>query len=202
MMVPCMLRNLGIILKRDDPAKSVYSILDQCEGVLVCSIAREDICAGACIEYSLSRQRTRLLADEVELIEFPCIATVADLLLLHRALEICVRCMPVGSITAGVFEHVRSLYDSSMSPLLRVSLVKKIFLCKLFALLGFYPHEKKFQNQFFHNLATETLDNLRTYSVSMVQEEDIEEWLQACIAMHTQEQKFKTRFLGEWVEII
>ena len=110
--------------------------------------------------------------------------------------------MPTGSSTPGVFEHIRCLYDDSVALQLRAGIVKKIFLCKLFALLGFYPQEKKFQNQFFHSLATESLDNLWSFSVSMVQEEDIEEWLQSCIAMHAQEQKFKTGSIGEWVEIL
>ena len=197
-----MMRNVGIILKRNNPVKNQYSLLDQNEGIIICSIAREDICAGACIEYNLSKQGTRLFAEDVELIEFPCISTVADLLLLHRALEICFECMPVGSVTTGVFELIVTLYDDSMSSLLRMGLVKKIFLCKLFALLGFYPHEKKFQNQFFHSLATETLDNLKTFSLSMMQEEDIEAWLQSCMAMHMQRAKFKTRSLGKWVEML
>jgi hypothetical protein len=93
-----------------------------------------------------------------------------------------------------------ALYDNAMIPHFKTRLVKKIFLCKLFILLGFYPREKKFQNQFFHNLATKSLDNLPPFPVSMMQEEYIEEWLQACIAMHVHEQKFRTRSLGEWVE--
>ena len=201
-MVLCMTRSLGIILKRNNPTKSVYSILDSLDGVLVCSISREDICTGACIEYTICMQRTRMVAHEVELIGLPCISQVADLLLLHRALEICSHCMPIGSSTPGVFEHMQCLYDDSVFSQLRTSMVKKIFLCKLFALLGFYPQEKKFQNPFFHKLATESLDNLRAFTVSMMQEKDIEEWLQSCITMHTQEQKFKTGSIGEWVEIL
>ena len=201
-MVPCMTRSLGIILKRSNPTKPVYSILDSQDGVIVCSIAREDMCAGAYIEYTRSIRLTWMVANEVELIEFPCISQVADILLLHRALEICSLCMPTGSSTPGVFEHIRYLYDNSMMPRLRTAVIKKIFLCKLFALLGFYPHEKKFQNPFFHSLATESLDNLGAFSVSIVQEKDIEEWLQSCVAMHTCEQKFKTGSIGEWVEIL
>jgi hypothetical protein len=197
-----MMRSLGIILKRINMAKPVYSVLDRQEGVLACSIAREDVCVGACIEYSLCSNRTKMAADEVELVGFPCIAQVADLLLLHRTLEICSCCMPIGSSSPGVFEHIQALYDSSRAVWLRPAVVKKIFLCKLFILLGFYPQEKKFQNKFFQNLATESLDNLLPFSVSMMQEEDVEEWLRSCIAMNTQEQRFKTRALGEWVEII
>jgi hypothetical protein len=197
-----MMRSVGIILKRINPAKPVYSILDSQDGVLLCSIVREDVCVGACIEYTLLCQRTRTAANDVELVGFPCIAQVADLLLLHRALEICTCCMPIGSSSPGVFEHIQALYDGSMAALVRSGLAKKIFLCKLFTLLGFYPQEKKFQNQFFQNLATESLDNLLPFSVSMVQEGDVEEWLRACVAMHAHEQKFKTRSLGEWVEIV
>lgn len=199
-MVIVMMRNVGIILKRVNTVGSVYLVLDKNDTVLAFSIIREDICVGACIEYTVSQRRTKFIAEEVELIGFPCVARVADLFLLHKALEVCSCCMPVASSTSGVFEHVCALYDNSLEQLLRTALVKKIFLCKLFALLGFYPHEKKFQNQFFHKLATETLDNLYPFSVSMVQEDDIEDWLRACIAMHAQEQKFKTGSIGEWVE--
>jgi hypothetical protein len=197
-----MMRSVGIILKRINPAKPVYSILDSQEGVLICSIARENVCVGACIEYTLCNKRTKVVADEVELVGFPYITQVADLLLLHSALEICTGCMPVGSSSPGVFEHIHSLYDSSRAARFKTGLVKKVFLCKLFILLGFYPQEKKFQNHFFQKLAAESLDNLMPFSLSMMQEGEVEEWLQACIAMHAHEQKFKTRSIGEWVEIV
>ncbi len=201
-MVFFMIRSLGIILKRNNPTKQVFSILDHLEGVMVCSIAREDIYIGASIEYTIRNQRTWLVADEVEMIGMPYVEQYTDLLLLHSVLEICSLCMPAGSLTPGVFEHVQRLYDDSVVIRLRTSVVKKIFLCKLFALLGFYPQEKKFQNKFFHSLITESLDNLWAFWVSMVQEKDIEEWLKSCIAMHTQEQKFKTMVISEWVEIL
>jgi len=201
-MVPCMTRSLGIILKRSNPTKPIYSILDFQEGVIVCFITREDICTGAYIEYTLCNQRTWVAANEVELIGVPCISQVADLFLLHRALEICSQCMPTGSSTPGVFEHMCCFYDDAAVRRLRIGIEKKIFLCKLFALLGFYPQEKKFQNHFFHSLTTESLDRLSSFSVSMVQESDMQEWLQSCVAMHAKEQKFKTGSIGEWVEIL
>lgn len=196
------MRGMGIILKRMNRARPIYSMLDGQDGVFICSIAREDVCVGACVEYSLYNKRTKIVAEEVDMVGFPCIAQVADLLLLHSALEICTCCMPIGSSSPGVFEHMYTLYDVSRAVLYKQAVAKKIFLCKLFVLLGFYPHGKKFQNQFFQSLATESLDNLLPFSVSMMHEEDVEEWLQACIATHVQEQKFKTRSLGDWVEII
>lgn len=197
-----MVRHTGIILKRTNPTKSLYSVLDKTEGVIFCSIVRQGICPGACIEYTLQQKAIWLVADNVELVAFPLVNNTADLLLLHRALEICLVCMPIGSFTPGIFEYISILYDTPSMACLESSLVKKIFLCKLLALLGFYPHEKKFQNPFFHSLIAQSLDNIISFPVSMVQEKDVEEWLQSCIAVHIQEQKLKMRSIGEWVEIV
>jgi len=197
-----MVRHTGIILKRTNPTKFLYSVLYKTEGVIFCSIARQGVCPGAYIEYTLQHKATWLVAENVELIAFPSVNTHADLLLLHRALEICLVCMPVGSFTPGIFEYISMLYTRPAMACLERSLVKKIFLCKLLALLGFCPHEKKFQNPFFHSLITQSLDNIVSFPVSMVQEKDIEEWLQSCIAVHIQEQKLKMRSIGDWVEIV
>jgi hypothetical protein len=197
-----MVRHTGIILKRTNPTKSLYSVLDKADGVIFCSIARQGICPGAYIEYTLQQKATWTIADNVELVSFPVVNNTEDLLLLHRVLEICIVCMPIGCFTPGIFEYISALYDTSSIVYMEKRLVKNIFLCKLLALLGFYPHEKKFQNPFFHSLINQSLDKLVSFSVSMVQEKDIEEWLQSCIAVHIQEQKLKMKSIGEWMEIV
>jgi hypothetical protein len=186
-----MALHTGIILKRINLSQSLYLILDKSDGVIVCSIIRQGMFPGAWIEYTLRQKSSFLMADNAELVASPIINNTDDLALLHRVLEIFLICMPPGSFTPGIFECVLTLYDRSCTNFMQTSLVKKIFLCKLLTLLGFYPREKKFQNQFFSNLIYQSLDNLVSIPISIVQERDIEEWLRSCITVHMQEHRLK-----------
>lgn len=193
-------RNCGIVLQHIKSTQTLYSILDHAQGVLTAHIKREDICIGACIKYNLVQNRTWIILEDVELIALPIVRGVNDLVLVHCALEICSYCMPVGSINPGVYELLGYLYEEQFINKLQPALLKKVFLCKLLIVLGLYPHEKKFQNSFFHQLATESIDNLGHRSVSMVNEQDVGDWLRACIAVHAQDKKLKTVHITDWLE--
>lgn len=194
-------RNCGIVLAHIKSAQTLYSILAYTQGVQIGTIKRENLCVGVCIEYSLCQSRTGMVLEDVDIIAMPAITEVNDLLLFHCVMEICYHCMPVGSVNHGVYEYLLCFYDHQLMKQLRSPLLKKLFLCKLFTTLGLYPHEKKFHNSFFLQLASESIDNLWCRSVSMIKEQEIGDWLRACIAIHAHDKRLKTVRISDWLEI-
>lgn len=196
-----MTKHCGIILAHIKSTANLYSILDYSKGVLVGTIKREHLCVGSCIEYTLSADRMWVVLEDVELIALPAVTHVGDLLLFHCVMEICYHCMPVGSFNPGVYELIVCLYDRQIMDKFKTALLKKVFLCKLFIILGLYPHEKKFHNSFFHQLASESIDKFCCRSVSMVNEQDVGNWLKACIGAYAQDKRLKTVRITDWLEI-
>lgn len=195
------MRNCGIVLAPLKSTQTLYVVLDSVHGVLTGIIKRNDLFVGACIEYTLSSSRIWMILDDVEIIALPAVKDIKDLLLFHRVMEICYHCMPCGSVNPGVYEFLLHLYNEKFMNQLQPALLKKVFLCKLFIILGLYPHEKKFHNSFFHHLASESIDNLWCRSVSMVSEQDVGNWLRACIAVHAQDKRLKAVHITDWLEI-
>jgi hypothetical protein len=193
-----MVTRRGIVLKHINPTKQVCLILDSQCGVQAYVLPREGICMGAYIEYTIREQRIWTVADDIELIALPYVKDISDLLLFHRVFDICSTCMPIGSSSPGVFEHICTLYHDR---LLDTTLLKKIFLCRLLTLLGFYPHEKKFQSKFFLGLISQSFETGKYLNTATVQENDVEEWLLSCLALHMHDQRLKTLHIGEWMEI-
>lgn len=196
-----MTKNCGIILAHIKSTHSLYSILDYTLGVFTGSIKREGLSVGACIEYNICPSRTWTVLEDVNLLALPAIKEVHELLLFHCVIEICSHCMPAGSVSTDVFKLILCLYDQQFMNQVQTALLKKVFLCKLFVILGLYPHEKKFHNSFFHQLATESLDKLCCRPVSMVNERDIGDWLKACIATYAHDKKLNTIRMTDWLEI-
>lgn len=185
----------GIILKKNSPSLSHY-LLDAHHGTLLSIIAREDICTGACIEYTLQHKGSHNKVTNVELIAMPYTQTITDLIFFHSALEICQKCMPVSSISPGVFEHLLYFYHDCTAQSLNTAFLKKLFLCKLLILLGFYPHEVKFRNNFFYKLATRPFEYCLSNLALEHTQHELDTWLHSCLALAINTHELKTESIG------
>lgn len=181
----------GIVLRKNNPY-STYYLLDEHNGILLSTIAREGICTGACIHYTIQQKLNWNTATGVELIAMPCTQTLNDLMFFHNALEICHACMPVSSISPGVFEHISYFYDEMAFNTISTDFLKKLFLCKLLILLGFYPHDTKFNNKFFYKLAIRPFDYCITALPTEADQPDLDDWLASCLAIAINNRELNT----------
>lgn len=187
-----MKRSIGIIVHLQDIPCAKTLLLDQRQGMIACRLAREHISLGSCIEYSIEQKRTVLVIHDIDIIAMPSISHSFDVLFVHQVLDICASCIPIRSHTAGIFEHVLYLYEQQSTMIDNINLFKKIFLCKLLALLGLFPEGGSHSHAFFHGLITMPLDKLYTVTKLPKKEQDIEQWLHSCIATHGGQKRLKT----------
>jgi hypothetical protein len=188
----------AIIIKNEYPQKGVLTLLDQSMGVIACRSDRYNIARGTLIEYKHSCHGIWNKAREIEMIALPCCKTVSDLLFVHRALEICAQFILEGSVSDEVFDLMCYLYNLNSFSSLQTSLLKKIFLCKMFIVIGVWPVGERFQKPLFYRLATESIDNLLAQPIQLRCELDLDGWLRACVASHPHANDFKTwHFLQE-----
>ena len=192
----------GIIAYYGVPQCQQTKIIDVTEGIVGGCMVRYDLCVGACIEYKVRKKSSRVFFDEIDLVAWPTLLTVDTLLLLHQSLEICLYCMPQGSVADGVFEHIMYLYEKCPAIFDNSALFKKIFLCKLFALLGLHPHDTRFRDQFFEHLVSKSFDNLWYQPAIIADEREIDRWLMVCIASHVPLCRLKAMQLDKLIGVV
>lgn len=192
----------GIIVYYATTNYKQSKILDNSGAIVNGSISRTDLCVGACIEYRVKKQSSWIIFEDVDLIAWPNVSTIDDLLLLHQALEICLYCMPQGSLTEGVFEHIFYLYEGHIEQFSNSAFFKKIFLCKLFLMLGLYPEDKRFHSRFFEQLTTKSFDKLWCQPAIIANEKEIDEWLMMCIAIHVPTYRLKAMQLDKLIGVL
>lgn len=192
-----MQQNIGIVLKKYFPQKVKLSVLDSKLGKIACVPNRVDICVGAFIDYHINCYRGFYFVNTVNILKIPSLfCKMPDLIFFHHVLEICYFFIFEGSPVSEIFELLSFLYFSADTIYNRCS--KKIFLCKLFFLLGIYPEDKHFQLLFFNRVASESIDILINETIDLRIERRLDAWLSACLAMHPYVNSFKTiRFLCE-----
>lgn len=192
----------GIILSYTTSSSKQAKILDESGTILSGHITRIDLCLGACVEYRIKKKSSWTLFEEIDIIAWPTVLTVDDLLVLHQSLEICLYCMPQGSLTEGVFEHIFYLYEGHIEKFNNSAFFKKIFLCKLFLLLGLYPEDKRFHSHLFEQLVTKSFDKLWCQTAIITDEKEIDTWLAMCIALHVPALRLKAMQLDKLIGVL
>ncbi len=187
-----MERDRAIVLYCGDYPGFLCTLLDSHHGVVAGRTRGCPLYVGSYLEYTRCTRECRTHFRDVEPVKNPCIETLDDLVVSHIALGVCHECMPEGSTTAGVFEHLEGLYNEKQSAERRYSsFLKKVFLCRLCMLLGLYPHEKKFMAGFFCRLMGERADCGDGDGINAGREGEVDEWLRACVRDHASNHGFK-----------
>lgn len=186
-----MERDIAIVLKNYYPARTRITLLDQSVGHIDCWSDRYDLPVGTLIAYHQRVHIDRYSAQSIELMALPPCTCLPDLVFVHQVLEICYRFSPPHCAAPDLFALISILYQEDTFSRLHNSLLKKIFLCKIFVMLGVWPLGEKFQSPFFYRLATESIDNLLEQPIQLKYEHDLEGWVHGCIAMHPRASDFK-----------
>lgn len=186
----------AIILKSDISNRNKITVLDRDAGVCTLYVHQKHACCcGAFVRYHAEMRAHSLCVRELSLCSIPAFSSVPALLFFHQVLEICLHSVPCGDAAEDVFDLVAFLYSRENSLLLdcqQAAMAQKVFLCKLFIVLGMYPDDKKFQKLYFKRIMIESIDSLMLQPIDLVYEGELDEWIRACFAIHPYRQSFKT----------
>lgn len=186
----------AIILSSYIANRNNLLVLDSHDGVCCLFFKRQPrCCCGDLVTYSLRTQGRYCFVDDMFTNAAPALAHVDALFFLHQVLEICRYSVPEGDEARAVFNLLLTLYGEKGSCLLgqqRAFLSQKIFLCKLFILLGLYPDDKKFQKLYFNRIIHESIDSLMDQPIDLKYAGELDEWIRACFAIHPNAKSFKT----------
>lgn len=183
-------KQTGIILKTYFPQKRKIAILD-CKLGKIEAVPTDAhrLGLGFCIEYYARPQGTVYFLESVRLHDVPLRLGKADILFLHHVLEICYFGVPFGSCVPEIFEMIDFLYTKSEP----IEYHYKIaFIFKLLTSIGIYPHEARFQQAQFYNLATESIDSIAARSIDLSVQQELHSWIYASISEHHLVKHFKT----------
>jgi len=183
-------KNIGIILKKYQPKKKTIAILDKNAGKIKCVPNKEDLPLGALIQYFIKNNRSPYFLENIEIIHIPFDVAIDDILFFHHVLETCYNFIPYHCPADQVFELLKYLYLCGNS--IKCNNNKKLFLFKLFTILGLYPEGVKFQTPFFHALAITSIDTIISKNLHLNSENKLDAWLHYCMTMHPEFSKFKT----------
>lgn len=189
------MRHAGIILKRYMPKQHKLCVFDRVWGKIDCVPEREypieRLSVGTLIFYYSEKQRRRYYPiTNVDMVRAPFAAARSDLLFVHHVLEIAYNFISFEQHDNALFELLT--FACAHGQLLRSAREKKLFLFKLFVVLGMYPEGSLFRCAELHCLAVGAIDNLFDLNIDLKIEKELDYWLLKCIAMYPGADNFKT----------
>ena len=185
-----MKKYIGIILKKYQPKKNTFAILDKDLGKIKGVSGNQNIVLGSLVSYQIKNQRSLYFIQNIEILHIPFETAVNDILFLHHILELCYYFIPYQCPSLEVFALVKYLYF--FSHMIKSKENKNAFLFKLFTLLGLYPEELQFRTSYFHDLAIQSIDTIVSKNLHLKSEKEIDNWLRCCIKVHPQFSNLKT----------
>jgi len=184
-----MAKHIGIVLRKNTKGISTFFILDKDLGKIHAASDRSDISCGSLIMYNFVQHHSVAYIGSINIVELPTIQSIDDLIFFHHVLELAYYFIPLGNNTPEIFDLLLFLY-TSLDKLYTYG-HKKLFLCKFFAHLGFYPEWDRGQKKFFHLVRTLYIDTLLE-SLDLFLERKLDRWLDYCISLHPCVDCFKT----------
>lgn len=208
-------KEIGFILKRFLPYKQKLSILCQHKGKIAATTNPELRCnqlwPGMLISFNYSSNTSSVyFACNIEIIMSPEIEKYSCIFWLHRFLEICYYFLPLEKPSHDIFLHLYNfflLYKLEQKFLTQIEIIKKIYLLKLLALLGFYPDKEfvLFLNLYeqlsflyvdFKDQQKVEFLKWQLQKIKKVHEKKIDDWILNCISSHPCFNNFKIARIG------
>lgn len=186
-------KQYGIVLKRFVPKKQKIAVFDRSLGRIDCIPHIDTLCHGAVISYYVGKTQPLHHLHNVELIDVPFSLAHAHIHFLHKVLLVCYYFIPQGSAAPEAFDLLRFLYTIENNKC--VKQFQLVFVCKLFALLGFVPNTLAVDQFIVDQLLTTSIDRLTNYPLELGIEQLLGQWIDACIALHPRAQLLKTMIL-------
>lgn len=145
---------------------------------------------GSLIQYVFKKNNTRNIADVV-VKAMPASWVIQDLLFFHHVLEIASFFLAEAEPAPAVFEHFQLLYSEPSSA--DIHLFKKLFMCRLFTLLGIYPENAPTRHRDLFNLISRPINIMLNAQDDYAQRTGaITTWLLACIHTHPHAHRLQT----------
>ena len=173
--------NKGIILKNLYPQKNKLIILDSKLGKIECiTTDKLDLSVGLLVHYFLENKKNYYFIKTLDLIDVPYGIVKSDILFFHHVLELCYYFIPYGSCfdesALKIFNFLKKFFCKKN--IFYNLFSKKLFLYKLFCLIGITPEEN------FYKLKKNNIDNIL--------EKDLDLYLLGCVKIHPSWNSFKT----------
>jgi hypothetical protein len=189
-------KHTGIVVKRYFPQKQKIVLFDDEWGKITCVPPHDRISLGTLLSYEIQQRNGMPFIYDVELIAMPLDGGEMDILFVHHVLEVCYYFIPEQSIASEVYDMMMLLFTKQ--PCIRHPFFKKIFLFKLFVLLGIYPDRAVPLDALEHTLLINPLELLIRGDSTTQLERRLTKWLRDCMIMHPCIEYFKTvHFLDE-----
>jgi len=185
-----MARHIGILLRRNSQRLSHVFLLDKNMGKIQTMCDRTDLSRGVLMGYNLTTYGSSMKLNNVDLLDLPDIGSIHDLMFFHQILELSYYFIPLDTGVPEIFELLMFLYAYLQK--LSDDVLKKIFLCKFFAHLGFYPEEDQGHIAIFQLVRAQCIDDLLGKSIDFSLERKLDQWLDYCISLHPCTNNFKT----------
>lgn len=185
----------AIVLRSFLPSRHKVSLFDASAGRIEAVIRSKSAAfmQGALITYERQIWRDTTVLQEVSLQKLPQAWVCEDLLFLHHILEMIHYFSPEQSHARPVFDFLAFLYEEKLDPNQDPLLVKKLFVAKLFALLGVYPEgvERTRLRSLFYMLACGEKEQLQQMSDEQLHVA-LRTWIWGCVQTHPHAEKFMT----------
>lgn len=196
----CHSYHYGVILRVNPSISKKILLLDHREGMIDVYLQNTPYVLqhGRLIRYALSKRKSFFVIQDIELIAEPAVWAQSDIFFLHHVLEIAATLLAPHNPSADVFDLFTALYQTSYNQfcLPDRAFFKKCFLAKLFALVGIYPENNHscphaFSPELFR-LISGSLDTMVRSAPNPMRDEQISQWLKACVAVHPEVNGLKT----------
>lgn len=185
------MQSCGIILSLYNYKKNKVALIDATNGRIDgYYMHSQRLRPGMIVRYEIQRLNQRIFLSNISLEQVPLMLAQEHLLFLHHVLEVSCQIMPAGSCAVGVFDLFTLLY--SPDPFLYSVQKQKVFLFKLFTLLGIHSS--------FYVLSSATANFLDNFSINTSHhetidfqiEQELDTWLFQCIIEHIKPDSLKT----------
>lgn len=184
------MNNTAIIIKKLYSYGSHIALIDQQKGRINGILHNKPIIEGSVIQYTVDAMTKSSILKDVEYVYIPLQWGKKNLLFLHHILEICYFFIPLSSCAEGIFDLLCFLFRMQEASWSIIN--QKIFLCKLFLLLGVYPHMSFLKTDVASRLFYISLEDMLQLKVDLQEQRIMDQWLKQCIAQHHMSLDFKT----------
>lgn len=184
------MRHAGIILHTFFSKQNRVALIDTQAGRIDGVVYQHIGSAGVLLSYQLVRNGRRVQLEDVRIEDSPLQVAQEDILFLHHVLELCYRCIPIGSCTTGIFELLQKLYQPRSY--LHARQYKKVFMYQLLVLLGVMSSSYRMSAASLQQLHALCLDTFLDDALHESSEKELDTWLQYSIAEYMDMQQLKT----------
>lgn len=184
----------AIVIRNYLPEKNRLILFDREKGLCEVIVpSRGKYTHGALLEFTVKEFRTKYMLAESSVIALPAQWVLEDLVFFHAILELVLYFIPLDSNPTGVFAHLELLRKDI--PMQNIVLYKKLFICRLFSLLGICPDDADSFDEKFLYLISAPIDIMLSVQ-EFLTKYPLDVWMRKCVMSHPQYNMMKIAFIA------